>query len=309
MITKRAGRNSIQDLQVRLAEYLIQFEEGNQLPSVRELAATTRMSIGSVSTALNSLQEMGAATIQKRGHMGSLVLSLSRSKLWGVIEKGPMVIGMTLPMHSRFEGLATGLKRSLDRAGIETYLIFIRGSRTRLKALKDNRCHVAVMSGLASEELGQKDFETILSLPPGSWVSGYSIFYRPSAISQEHAMRVAIDPDSFDHRRLTELEFEGQEVQFKSAPFVQFPRLIKNGEVDAILWTTDQEEAYLGDDISYRALSPHVMKMAGDKSISATLVTRPESTAIRAVFLANIDIDEILAIQKKIVLGEMIPEY
>jgi hypothetical protein len=77
--------------------------------------------------------------------LGSLVVSLSLGKLWDQVEQGPLVIGLTLPMHSRFEGLATGLKRSLEKAGIETYLIFIRGSRTRLKALKENRCHVAVM--------------------------------------------------------------------------------------------------------------------------------------------------------------------
>jgi DNA-binding transcriptional MocR family regulator len=128
----RAGK-SIKELQIDLAKYLIQVDEGKRLPSIRKLAASTQMSLGSVSTALNELQDMGAVEIQKRGHLGSIVAARSIGTLWNLVEQGPLVIAMTLPMHARFEGLATGIKRAFENAGIEAYLIFIRGSRTRLK--------------------------------------------------------------------------------------------------------------------------------------------------------------------------------
>jgi hypothetical protein len=211
LTNQRKGRRSIKDLQVSLARSLIQLEEGKRLPSIRKLAASTHMSVGSVSTALNGLQDMGAVQIHKRGHLGSLITSLSLGELWNLIEQGPLVIGMTLPMHRRFEGLATGLKQSLEKAGIETYLIFIRGSRTRLKALQENRCHVAVMSGLAADELSGKEHEILLRLPPGNWISGYCIFTAPRRW-RENPLRVVVDPDSFDHRRLSELEFDGRLV-------------------------------------------------------------------------------------------------
>jgi hypothetical protein len=296
-------------LQVRLAEYLFQLEEGQRLPSIRDLAASTHMSLGSVSAALNSLEEMGAVQIQKRGHLGSEVTGLSLGELWNVVEQGPLVIGMTLPMHSHFEGLATGLKKSLEQAGVETYLIFIRGSRTRLKALRDKRCHVILMSGLAADEFCDKDHEIPLRLPPGSWVSGYCVFYRTEAPPPGQPLRVAIDPDSFDHRRMSELEFAGQNVEFKLTPFVQLPRLLKNGSVDAALWTRDQDESYQAPNIAMRPISPRVMEQVGEKSISATFVARAGSSVIRAVLNSAIHPEEVMEIQRKIVSGEMIPEY
>jgi len=309
MATMRKGTRSIRDLQVSLAKYLIQIEEGQRLPSIRKLAASTQMSIGSVSSALNGLQDMGAVKIQKRGHLGSLVLSLSRGELWNLVEQGPLVIAMTLPMHGRFEGLATGLKKACEAAGIEAYLIFIRGSRTRLKALMENRCHVSVMSGLAADELCNREHEILLRLPPASWISSYCTFYRSPPPEPGRPLRVAVDPDSFDHRRLTELEFAGQEVEFRWTSFVQISRLLKNGDVDATVWTSDQEEAYLGPGIQQRPLSDRVMELVGEKSVSATFVARRGSDSVRAVINTTMKADEIMEIQHKIVIGEMIPEY
>jgi hypothetical protein len=216
---------------------------------------------------------------------------------------------MTLPMHLRFEGLATGLKKAFEAAGIEAYLIFIRGSRTRLKALKENRCHVAIMSGLAADEFCGRDCNILLTLPPGSWISGYCVFYRAAGGIPGRSLRVAVDPDSFDHKRLTELEFAGQEIEYRSASFVQFPRLLKNGDVDAILWTIDQEESYLGSDIHYRPLSDKTMDLVGRKSVSASFVARANGESIRAVLQGTIQSDRILEIQNQVITGEMIPEY
>jgi hypothetical protein len=108
---------------------------------------------------------------------------------------------------------------------------------------------------------------------------------------------------------LTELEFAGQEVEFKRGSFVQFSRLLKNGDVDATVWTRDQDEAYLGPGILQRPLSDKVMLLVGEKSLSATFVARAGSDLVRAVLRAAIKADEIIGIQNKIATGEMIPEY
>jgi len=309
LASEQKGRRTIKDLQVRLAEYLIPFEQGQRLPSIRSLAASTHMSVGSVSTALNGLQDSGAVKIEKRGHLGSVVVSLSLGELWNLVERDPLVIAMTLPMHRRFEGLATGVKMALERAGIAAYLIFIRGSRTRLKALRDNRCHVAIMSGLAADELCTGAQETLLRLPPGSWVADYIIYYRSPRRDEARSLRVAVDPDSFDHKRLTELEFSGKQVVYLSAPFVQFPRLLKNGDVDAILWTSDQDDAFSAAGIARRPLSRQAMNLVGEKSVSAAFVARKDSEVVRAILQATIKVEEIMEIQERVVSGELIPEY
>jgi len=306
---KSKTRRSKTDLQISLANCLIRLHEGQRLPSIRKLASTTQMSIGSVSAVLNDLQDMGVVEIQKHGHLGSVLVKLSLGQLWNLVERGPMVIGMTLPMHRRFEGLATGVKRSLERVGIETYLIFIRGSRTRLKALDEKRCHAALMSGLAAEELCIVGHSVLLTLPPGSWVSGYCIFYRQPPPDQTRPLRVAIDPDSYDHRRLTDLAFQGQAIEPRLAPFVQFSRLLKNDEVDATVWASDQKEAFLGPGILQRPLSDAAMQLLGERSISAAFVGRSDSATLQAVLSATINPVEIIEIQNRIVNEEMIPEY
>jgi hypothetical protein len=303
------GIHSIHDLQVSLAEYLLRLEPGDRLPSVAELASSTHMSVGSVSTALNELEASGVVKIQKRGHLGSIVESVEIGKIWNLIEQSPFVIALSLPMHSHFEGLATALKASVEKLGIETYLIFIRGSNTRLRALKDNRCHVSVLSGLAADESISKGYEILLQLPPGTWLSGYNVFYRDPYPAPGELIRVAVDFDSHDHRRLSELEFTENKVEFKHAPFVQFPRLLKRGEVDALLWTKDQEDAYLSAGIASRPLSKKVMELIGDRSISATIIGRSDRPVVKTVITTAVKAETVIEIQSKIVSGEMIPEY
>jgi len=265
--------------------------------------------VGSVSTALNDLQALGAVKILNRGHLGSTVTELSWGALWNVIEQGPLVIALTLPMHSRFEGLATGLKMAFEKCGIEAYLIFIRGSTTRLKALKENRCHVTALSGLAAEEHCGTEDEIVLELPPGSWVSQYCLFYRTLEPEGGRPLRVAVDRDSSDHIQLTELVFAGRRIEYKVGSYVQISRLLKNGEVDATVWTIDQADAFLGAGVQCEPVPAQVMERVGTKSTSAAFVARAGNATVRAIFKAAIRPDEILAIQNKVSAGEMIPAY
>ncbi len=309
MTVTRNGRRSIRELRTSLAEYLIQFEAGRHLPSIRELAKDTHMSLGSVSTALNELQEMGAVKIQNHGHLGSTVTELSWGILWNLIQQGPLVIALTLPMHRRFEGLATGIKMAFEKCGVEAYLIFIRGSTTRLKALKDNRCHVTVMSALAAEEHCGSEYEIIIELPPSSWISQYGIFYRTLEPEGGRPLRIAVDMDSSDHIKLSDLVFAGKKVEYKVGSYMQISRLLKNGDVDATVWTIDQADALLGSGVEFQPLSEKLMERIGAKSTSAAFVVRAGSAAVCAVCKAAIHPEEILAIQNKVSAGEMIPEY
>jgi hypothetical protein len=225
-----------------------------------------------------------------------------------MIEQKPLVFALTLPMHSRFEGLATGLKMAMDQAGIEAYLMFIRGSRTRLKALRDDRCHAAIMSGLAARELASADEEPLLTLPPGSWLSSYSVFYQAEPVVGR-PLRVAVDMESYDHRRLIDLEFADQPIELRKTSYVQISRLMHSGDVDATIWTVDQGAEYAGPGILNRPLSEHVRKQVGDASISATLVGHAHNHTLRTLLQTVIDPQQILRVQKEVVAGTRNPEY
>ncbi|NMB55190.1 MAG: GntR family transcriptional regulator [Leptolinea sp.] len=302
-------RKTQKELQVELAKYLIKFNNGQRLPSNRNLASATHMSMGSVSAALKELQDQGVVTIKNRGHLGSIVNDLSLGTLWNVVEQGPLVIALTLPMHCRFEGLATGLKMAFEKFGIETYLIYIRGSTTRLKALSQKRCHVAVMSGLAAEEHCRVEDEIIMELPQGSWVSQYCIYYRTLEPEGGRPLRIAVDKDSSDHLLLTDLVFADKKIERVFGPYIKIPRLLRSGDVDATIWTIDQADAYLGRGVYSKTLSDEIVQKIGAKSTSAAFVTITGSELIKAVFQAAIDPKEILSIQDRVCKGEMIPSY
>ena len=105
------------DLLKSIANYLLSLKIGERMISTREIAEVFGASLGSVSTALNNLEEIGAVTISRRGRLGSFLEKKSYGLLWKVVENGPMVIALTLPTFSKSEGLATAIYSLLDVFG------------------------------------------------------------------------------------------------------------------------------------------------------------------------------------------------
>ena len=212
-------------------------------------------------------------------------------------------------MHSRFEGLATAVKMAFEQYGVETYLIFIRGSTTRLKALREGRCHAAMMSGLAAESHSDKETEVIVELPPGTWISRYCVFYRELRPKDGRPLRVAVDRDSSDHLEMSRLVFAGQSVEYKTGSYVQISRQLKSGEVDATLWTVDQADAFMGEGVQAEPVADDVIARLGVRSTAAAFVARADDAMVQAVFKAAIKPEEIQAIQDRVVAGDMLPAY
>lgn len=300
---------SSEEITSRLAKYLLQVSEGERVQSVRQFARANHTSVGTVSNALTSIEESGAIKIDRRGHLGSFVEARSIGKLWAIAEREPMVIAFPLIAHPRLEGLATGLKKQLSEAGIDVYLIFVRGSLTRVKALHENKCHVAVMSDFAATKLLTSAEEILLRFPAQSYVACHEVFYRSQPPPPGQPLRVAVDRDSYDVAGLTEFEFMGQAVEFKTITFMQLPRLLKSNYVDAGIWSIDDMLPHLDGQIRHRPLSQNVIDLVGDQDTSAALMGRTKSESVRAVVEATLKIDAILEIQQKVMNGEMVPEY
>ncbi len=177
------------------AGYLLLLDEGEQLKSTRELADALGVSIGSISYAVNYLEQIGAVEINRRGRLGSFLEHKSLARLWKIIANSPMIVALTLPSFLKAEGLATAIYSLLDLAGFETYLTYIRGSINRIDALREGRCNAVVMSALAAEELCGADEEIILTLPAQSFVTDHRVFYRSHLADPSRPLRVGIDAD------------------------------------------------------------------------------------------------------------------
>lgn len=292
-----------------LGSYLLELEEGQQLLSTRELAETYNASTGSISAAIGELEEMGAVALSRRGWRGSFLEKKSIGILWKVIEDGPLVVALTLPSFPKCEGLATALMTSFESAGIEAYLIFIRGSYHRLKALRDKRCNAVVMSILAAEALSESGEMILLRLPPQSFVTDHRVFYRSGKENAPGTLRVGIDPDSFDIQYLTELEFAGQDVEFTQITFIQSDLHLERSPVDAAISNLDHLARMRSGAITTRPLSPRVQALIGDRDTSAAVVVRTEEKATQIVLNKVLKPELLMEIQQKVVDGSLVPRY
>ena len=297
-----------EEINRRLAGYFLSLEPGINIESVRDLAASMDASIGLISESITRLEELGAIEIDRRGQLGSFLVRQSVGRLWEAAVNQPLVIAHTLPSNRRYEGLASALKKVFNDAGIEAYFIFVRGSRTRLNALRENRCHIAIVSQFAAEGLRTGTEEISATLLPGSFVKSHQVFFRKD-IKNDRLIKVAIDPDSFDQTQLSNIEFKGQSIDFHKITFMSIRHYLSENKVDMAIWTEEDMENQLGNSISMRHLSEKTAEIVGGRNTKAALVTRTSDSATHALIQKVIDPAAIQVIQQAVVSGALIPEY
>ena len=290
-----------------LSKYLLQMKEGDRLESVRELGKSYNVSVGTISNALATLESSGAIQIEKRGHLGSFVESRSLGVLWNFAEQEPLVISCPLIAHSRLEGLATSLKKIISAAGLDVYMVFIRGSVTRMNALREKKCHIAIMSTFAAEQLCTPKEEVSLTLPAQSFVESHAVYYQTKM--PQHPPRIAIDHDSIDIKALTQLEYDGEDVEYVSVTYMQLPHLLKSDQIDAGIWSTDDMDHHVGDVIAYRPLRQSVQEQVNGTDTSTALITCAKDSSVHAIIDSVMDVDAILDIQAQVMQGIVVPEY
>ena len=203
----------VEDLTRSLARDFMRLEVGDRLPTVRVLAARHGASLASVQTALTRLEAEGAIGVVRRGRLGGHLSNVSMAGLWSAAEGAPLILALPLPSNLRGQGLATGIKTVLEGHGLDTFLTFVRGSRNRLRALREGRCHIVVMSGLAAQISEEPDLRITL-LPEQTFAEERRVLlHRPdpgSSAPEHQPLRVVIDSESADLQYITELEFAGQ---------------------------------------------------------------------------------------------------
>lgn len=305
----RASTRATSDVVAELARrFLIVPEPPSRLPTVRDLARDHRSSIASIHVAIERLQEAGAIRVATRGRLGAFLVARSIGRLWATAEGGPLVVSLPLASSPRYEALATAIKQLLTQAGLEVFLIFVRGSRQRLLAVREGRCHLAVMSRFAATELCGPDDDVVLELGPHSYNTGHRVFY--SAASRDpHPVRVIVDAYSVDQQRLTALEFTGADVVSMPATTPQITRLLENGQADAAVWTIDEMLVRRPVGILDRPLDPRVATLIGDMDTRAVLVGRHADEALLRAVTAPIDVAEVARLQVDVIEGRVVPEY
>jgi len=280
----------------KLAAYFLSLQKDENIKSIRYLSHSLKASLGLISQSITEIEENGAVAIERRGQLGSFIKEISIGKLWQIAVGEPLVIAHTLPSNRRYEGLAAAIKGAFHDVGVETYFIFIRGSRTRLKALRDHRCHIAITSLFAAGGLCEPTESVVLSLPSGSFVGAHQLFIRANAPSVGHPLTAAVDP-------------EGQAVEFKKITFMNIFHYLSTNQVDMAIWTEDDMQSHLGNNIKKQSLSPHTQEAAGTTDTQAALITRSDDAVVGAVIKKVLLPSQLMTVQQAIIDGMVIPEY
>lgn len=303
------SNNKRTEINQKLAGYFLSLEPGLNIQSVRELASSLDASVGLISESIAFLENSGVISIDRRGQLGSFLTNMSIGGLWAFARDEPLVIAHTLPSNRRYEGLATALKNVFNRAGIDTYFVFIRGSKTRLKALRERRCHIAIVSQFAAEGLKTNQEQIAALLQPGSFSKSHQVFFRSDIDKGKKTLDAAIDTDSFDQTQLSNIEFKGQDVNFKRITFMNIQHYLAAKNVDMAIWTEEDMAYRLGDNIQMRPLSDSTQTIIRDRNTRAALMIRAEDLASCNLVEKLIDVEEIAKIQNAVIDGEMTPEY
>ena len=309
MIKIEKTTNKREEINQKLAGYFLSLEPGINIESVRDFAFSLNASIGLISESITNLEESGAIRIERRGQLGSFLLSSSAGKLWKAASNEPLVISHTLPSNHRYEGLATALKMTFNKEEIDTYFIFIRGSKTRLKALREKRCHIAIVSQFAAEGLKSKETEIAATLQPGSFAKSHQVFYRTDLNKNKSPIDIAIDTDSFDQSQLSNIEFKDKHVNFQRITFMNIHHYLSTKNVDMAIWTEEDMENQLGENIQKKPLSESTLEIIRDRNTKAALVVRADDIGTCQLIQKIIDGEQIRKIQQAVISGEIIPEY
>ena len=262
--------------------------------------------------ALARLEVDGALRILRRGRLGAYVAGSSLPRLWLAAEGAPLIIALPLPSNLRGQGLATAVKTVLEEAGIDTFLTFARGSRNRLRALREGRCHIVVMSALAAAISRDADLR-ITELPVQTFAEERRVFLsQPESRARTKgaaALRVVIDTESADLQRITELEFAEKHVEFVPAVYMQSVHLIESGRADAAVWDLDETTRRLPRHVTSRPLSPRVRGVIGDKDTRVAFVTRADDPPAQTIVDECLRPERIVEIQQRVLVGELVPGY
>jgi YhfZ-like protein/helix-turn-helix protein len=305
----RVGARSITDVVPELARrFLTAPEPPSRVPTVRQLVHEHRSSLASIHAAIARLEAAGAIKLERRGRLGAFLVSRSVGRLWAASEGGPLVVSLPLASSQRYEALATAIKQLLTAAELEVFLIFVRGSRQRLQAVREGRCHLAAMSSFAAAELCGPEDRIVVELGPDSYNTGHRVFYSATD-ADRHPLRVIVDRHSADQQLLTALEFAGADIELLPAMTGQITRLLTNGQADAAVWTSDEMQATRLGGILDRPLAPSVRARVGDSDTRAALVGRASDAGVMSAVIGRLNAAEVARIQEDVMSGQVVPEY
>lgn len=294
-----------------IANDLMAMEVGERLPTVAEYAEQFHTGIGTIQKALEYLQTEGGIRLESRGQFGTFLQAINRIQLWRVLGNRVLAGVMPLPYSRRYEGLATGLHAVALAAGVEMIVAFLRGAKTRLRALTTSRYDFAIMSLFSAEAAIEEGVDLTIGpdFGPRSYVKEHVILFAPGrGPAIQPGYRVGMDHSSIDQSRLTQYECEGLAVETIEIGYMQLLEALAADKIQAAVWASD-EVLYSPPGISRHPLQSAKAQSIFPKDTAAAIVTLGSNRGIARLLTDVISVEGVRSIQEEVLSNRRLPEY
>lgn len=293
---------------MKLAHEFIGREVGDKIDTVANYADRYETARGTVQSAIKLLQEHQAISLEARGHLGTFITGIDHKKLLDFTDRNSIVGVMPLPYSKLYEGLATGLYKTMNKSRIPFNLAYMRGAKSRVDALKNDRYDFAIVSKLAAKQSIEDgmDISIVVEFGLFTYVSEHVlVLNNPLKKSIGDGMKIGIDRTSIDHNMLTLKQCEGKKVELIDLAYNQIIAKVISGEIDAAVWNKD-EMLEKKINIKYYPLEKNDLKYIDTEAV---LVMNDNKNELKSFIKRFLIKEEILAYQKKVISGEVIPSY
>lgn len=283
-----------------LAKEFMGLNIGDKVETVKDYSKTLGLSVGTISKAIKEIEIGGGVELEKKGHLGTFLVLQDYKKLWNLSGLKNIICVMPLPYLKRYEGLASGIKKSM---GDSLYFAYMRGAGTRIKFLESDNYHCAILSKLAAKEYIKENRNIKIAFEFGekTYMGEHVIVHRGEEIK-----KIGIDRNSKDHEILTKINFQkNEDCEFVDINYSEIMSLLKEKKIDAAIWNLDNlNEAKL--DVPYiKIKDDDYTKLLGE----AVIVVKKENTWLENYLKKVLNRKNIIIHQNEVIEGNVIPTY
>ena len=291
----------------KIAKLLLNYDINEKTPTISELCILLDTGRGTVQTGLEFLKSINAITIKSKGQLGSFLIKKNMNILLEVIGISSIVGVMPLPYSKRYEGLATGLIKSLEnKYNLPASLAYMRGATNRIEAMLSGRYDFAIISKTAAEKRIEFDDDIVIlfNLGPQSYVSNHVVLFKDkSSTSIKDGMKVGIDSTSIDQIFYTNKLCKGKKIEYVNVEYSNVSQEVKKGRIDAAIWNKD-EILDKNIDINYIEIDDYDTQIT-----NAVIIVKKDNNTIKTILEDLIDIEKIRRIQNDVIKGIITPRY
>ena len=290
-----------------LAKKYLLLEPDDRVPTVEEFCKESNISQGTMQAAISILKEDGAISTRSRGHLGTFVENVNHQKLLSYLGNRTLVGSLPLPYTKKYEGLATGIYKAFFNNEIQVSLSYMNGSEKRLSGLQEDRSNFIITSGLTADYLIKKNgnLAEFLVLPEQTYVTKHVLVFRKGEDAQiKSGARIGVDTQSIDYTLLTKYVTKGKNVQLIQMPYNQVSKSIEEGLIDFAIWNKDEVVEH-----NYPLAYSEIDNNLTVRSSQAVFVGKKTDIFTKSILEKTINVDKLLSTQKKVISGELLPEY